>query len=126
VGNGVEVEFFGERTTLPAGPATIALRTGATLVAAVVYSGPGRDHTGVISPPFDTTRTGSLRHDVTRLTQEIATQLEAFIRRAPEQWHMFQPNWPSDPPLSERSEGSPRRVPMVGSLPSPGGARVAG
>ena len=30
--NGVEVEFFGERTTLPAGPATLALRTGAPLL----------------------------------------------------------------------------------------------
>ena len=29
--NGVEVEFFGERVTLPAGPATLAMRTGATL-----------------------------------------------------------------------------------------------
>ena len=28
VGNGVEVEFFGERTTLPGGAATLALRTG--------------------------------------------------------------------------------------------------
>ncbi len=43
-GNGVEVEFFGERVTMPAGPATLALRTGATLVAAACYSGPGRDH----------------------------------------------------------------------------------
>ena len=33
VGNGVEVEFFGERTTFPAGPATLALRSGAPLVA---------------------------------------------------------------------------------------------
>ena len=32
VGNGVEVEFFGERTTLPAGAATLALRTGAPLL----------------------------------------------------------------------------------------------
>ena len=41
-GDGVEVEFFGERTTLPGGPATLALRTGATLVPAAVYfrSGP--------------------------------------------------------------------------------------
>ena len=40
-GNGVEVEFFGERTTLPGGAATLALRTGAPLVPVVVYSGPG-------------------------------------------------------------------------------------
>ncbi|MTA40097.1 MAG: hypothetical protein F2560_03555 [Actinobacteria bacterium] len=30
-------------------------------------------------------------------TQAIAHELEELIRRAPEQWHMFQPNWPSDP-----------------------------
>ena len=34
---GVEVEFFGERTTLPGGPATLALRTGAPLLPAAVY-----------------------------------------------------------------------------------------
>jgi KDO2-lipid IV(A) lauroyltransferase len=96
MGNGVEVEFFGERTTLPAGPATLSLRTGATLLAAVVYSGPGRHHTAFISPPIDTTRRGSLRRDVGRVTQQLAYQLEEFISRAPEQWHMFQPNWPSD------------------------------
>ena len=36
-GGGVEVEFFGERTTLPGGPATLALRTGAPLLPAAVY-----------------------------------------------------------------------------------------
>ncbi len=98
LGTGVPVRFFGERTTLPAGPATLALRTGATLLTAVVYSGPGRHHTAVISRPIDTTRRGSLRADVTRVTQFIACELEEYIRRAPEQWHMFQPNWPSDEP----------------------------
>jgi len=51
-GNGIEVEFFGERVRLPPGPATLALRTGATLVAAACYSGPGRDHFAVITPPI--------------------------------------------------------------------------
>ena len=36
-GGGVEVEFFGERTTLPAGPATLSLRTGAPIVPVGVY-----------------------------------------------------------------------------------------
>ncbi|HVB92254.1 MAG TPA: phosphatidylinositol mannoside acyltransferase [Acidimicrobiales bacterium] len=98
VGNGVEVEFFGERTTLPGGAATLALRTGAALLPAVVYSGPGRWHTGVVHPPLDTTRRGSLRADVARLTQELAHCFEEFIRRHPEQWHLYQPNWPSDRP----------------------------
>ncbi|HEY5250983.1 MAG TPA: phosphatidylinositol mannoside acyltransferase [Acidimicrobiales bacterium] len=96
VGNGVEVEFFGERTTLPGGPATLALRTGAMLLPAAVYAGPGRHHTGVILPPVPAVRTGRLRDDVTRLTQQVAHDLENLIRRAPDQWYLFQPNWPSD------------------------------
>ena len=96
MGNGVEVELFGERTTLPAGPATLALRTGARLLPTAVYSGPGRHHHAVIEAPVDLRREGSLRQDVTRITQEVATRFEGFIRRSPDQWHLFQPNWPSE------------------------------
>jgi len=100
-GNGIEVDFFGERTTMPAGPATLALRTGATLCTGAVYSGPGRDHRAIVQPPLDTTRSGSLRADVARLTQEIASRLEGLIGRAPDQWHVFQPLWLSDRPTVE-------------------------
>ena len=93
--NGVEVDFFGERTTLPAGPATLAVRTGAVLLTCAVYY--TRDgHHGVARPPIDTTRRGSLREDVARITQALASEFEVLIRRAPEQWHLLQPNWPSD------------------------------
>ncbi len=96
LGNGVEVEFFGERTRLPGGPATLALRTGAAILPTAVYSRPRKQHAAVILPPLDIRRTGSLRDDVTRVTQEMAYALEDLIRRAPEQWYAFQPNWPSD------------------------------
>ena len=91
--NGVEVDFMGERVTIPAGPATLALRTGATLVCAACYSGPGRDHFAVITPPIPAQRTGRLRDDVARVTQLIAQDLEGLIRRAPEQWHVLQPRF---------------------------------
>ena len=104
-GTGIEVEFFGETTTMPAGPATLALRSGAVLVTGAVYSGPGRDHRALVEPPLDTARTGSLRADVARLTQEIATRLEGLIRRAPEQWHVFQPLWLADRPTGRRVDG---------------------
>jgi phosphatidylinositol dimannoside acyltransferase len=97
VGNGVEVEFFGEKTTLPAGAATLALRTGAPLLPVVVYSGPGHWHTGVVHPPLDTSRQGRMREDIVRVTQDLATAFEHDIRARPEQWHLYQPNWPSDP-----------------------------
>src|SRR4051794_15865486 len=94
-GGGIEVEFFGERTRLPAGPATLALRTGAALLPTAAYYR-GRGHLGVCRPPIPTERRGSLREDVTRITQLLAYELEALIRAAPEQWHLLQPNWPSD------------------------------
>lgn len=94
-GGGIEVEFFGERTTLPGGPATLALRTGAPILPCAVYNRQ-RGHHCVIRPPIPVERRGSLREDVTRITQYVATELEALIRAAPEQWHLMAPNWPSD------------------------------
>jgi phosphatidylinositol dimannoside acyltransferase len=95
---GVEVEFFGERTTLPGGPATLALRTGAPLLpVGVYYTRRVSSHHAVVRPPVPTDRRGKLREDVARVTQALASELELLIRRAPEQWHLFQPNWPSDP-----------------------------
>ena len=52
-------------------------------------------------PPLDTARQGKLRDDEQRVTQDIANALEELITAAPEQWHLLQPNWPSD--LAERS-----------------------
>jgi lauroyl/myristoyl acyltransferase len=95
-GDGVAVEFFGECTTLPAGPATLALRTGAALLPVTVYFGPGRTHHGVIRPPIPAQREGRLREDIARITQTLAHEFEELIRAAPAQWHLLQPNWPSD------------------------------
>ena len=95
-GGGVEVEFLGERTTLPAGPATLALRTGAPLFPTAVYYGGERGRRGLVRPALDLARTGRLRDDVARVTQVLADELADLIRHQPEQWHLLQPNWPSD------------------------------
>lgn len=95
-GNGVPVDLFGERTTLPGGPATLALRTGAPLVPGAVYFDIDGRHLGSALPPLDTERRGRLRDDVARVTEDLAATLELLIRRAPDQWHLLQPNWPSD------------------------------
>jgi phosphatidylinositol dimannoside acyltransferase len=106
VGDGIEVDFFGERTTLPAGPATLALRTGAPLLAAAVYFAPQGGHHAVVMPPVPAQREGRLRDDVGRVTQELAYRFEELIRAAPEQWHLLQPNWPSD--LATNGSGGAR------------------
>jgi KDO2-lipid IV(A) lauroyltransferase len=104
-GDGIEVEFFGERTTLPGGPATLALRTGATLLPVAAYFRPGRAHHAVVRPPVPVVRAGRLREDVARITQLLAHEFESLIRAAPQQWHLMQPNWPSDR-TDERENGT--------------------
>jgi KDO2-lipid IV(A) lauroyltransferase len=89
-GRGIAVDFFGEKTTLPAGPATLALRTGAPLLRGACYFTP-EGHRLVLDPlvvPAGAT--------VASVTQQIATGLEGLIRVDPRQWHLLQPNWPSD------------------------------
>jgi phosphatidylinositol dimannoside acyltransferase len=95
-GSGIPVTFFGEQTTMSAGPATLALRTGAQLLPTAVYQRNGQRALGVIRPPIVFERSGKLRDDVARLTQMVADSLEALIVEAPEQWHVLHPNWPSD------------------------------
>lgn len=95
-GNGIEVEFFGERTTLPAGPATLALRTGAPLLPVAAYFAGRKGHRATVRPPLAVERRGRFREDAARITQTLARELEVLIRVAPEQWHLLQPNWPSD------------------------------
>jgi lauroyl/myristoyl acyltransferase len=100
---GIRVEFFGEVTTIPAGPATLSIRTGAPILPTAVYFTDRTDgHLGVVRRAVDTTRSDEgLRADVQRVSQSLAGELEYLIRRAPHQWHLFQPNWPSDPGYEE-------------------------
>jgi lauroyl/myristoyl acyltransferase len=101
---GVDVEFFGERTLLPAGPATLALRTGAALLPSAVYfDGDGDRHLAVVRPEIvpevvpKGAGAAATRLEVARISQVLAGELEVLIGRAPTQWHLMQPNWPSDP-----------------------------
>ena len=95
-GTGVPVEFFGEVTTLPAGAAMLSLRTDAPIFPAAIYDVADGRHRVVIQPPLSQPGPGRLGQRVQELTVALAAELESLIRRAPEQWHVFQPNWPSD------------------------------
>lgn len=95
-GTGGDFEFFGEVTKLPKGPATLALRTGAALIPFAVFETP-TGFRAVVDAPVQIERSGAgLRSDVDLVTQRLTRRIEALIRQEPSQWHLFQPNWPSD------------------------------
>ncbi len=97
-GRGVPVEFFGEETTMPAGPVKLSQSEGVPLLAAACYF-EGAGHRVVITPEIDVSGC-SLQEGV----QRVAIVLEELIRRNPTQWHMLQPNWPSDRESLETAE----------------------
>jgi KDO2-lipid IV(A) lauroyltransferase len=95
-GRGVEAEFFGERTTLPPGPATLALRTGAPLFPVATYFEGSDGYRVVVRAAIPVPEEGTRSEKVAAMTQALAKEMESLIRAAPEQWHLVQPNWPSD------------------------------
>jgi KDO2-lipid IV(A) lauroyltransferase len=107
-GASVVVDFFGTAAEVPAGPARLALRTGARVVPAVLAREPGRDE--MIRPILDFDLrfqpSGDEEQDVRRLTQEIMSSLERFVRRYPDQWFMFRPLWLAPQPAKQ-----PERAP---------------
>lgn len=94
-GRGVEVEFFGEQTTLPAGPAVLAIRHRAVLLPVVSFFKQGAGHRVVVLAPIDDPGPGHANR-MGSITQQLAHRFEDLIREAPTQWHLVQPNWPSD------------------------------
>jgi KDO2-lipid IV(A) lauroyltransferase len=107
---GVAVTFFGGPTRMPAGPALLAIRTGAPLyVVSLWYEGdlPRGQVDGPI--PLPPTESGSLDVRVRALTQTIADHLAEGIAKHPTDWHMLQKLWLDDTaPPSPDPGRSPR------------------
>lgn len=96
-GSGIEIEFFGEKTKLPTGPAVLALRTGVPIAVGALYQRPEGRYHAVVLPPIEV-EPGRADPEVVRdITTQVTANIEELIRREPGQWHLFQPNWPSDP-----------------------------
>lgn len=93
-GRTVEVEFFGRLTRLPAGPASLARRTGAPMMAGLGIRMPGGRFKGLLSEVVEAPRSADAAADVQQATQHIARLLEDCIRQYPGQWLVFSPIWP--------------------------------
>jgi KDO2-lipid IV(A) lauroyltransferase len=99
-GTGVPVEFFGEETTLPAGPIALADRTGAILLPVGTYFAKGAGHVFEVREPLEIPQLEDQDQRIAAGVRRLAGVVEDVIRRAPEQWHLILPNWPSDRPAA--------------------------
>ena len=91
-GVGERVPFFGREALLPSGHVAIALRTGAALVPGFAVRD-GHRPRAVILPEIELDRTGGREANVRDGVRRWAAVLEPWIRRAPEQWSVFEPIW---------------------------------
>lgn len=88
---GVDVDFFGYPSRMPAGPALLAVKTGIPLVVAhVSYTSTGIhiNFTEVSVP-----ETGDESEKVSKVVQACADLFARGIAEHPEDWHMLQRIW---------------------------------
>ncbi|MGI8659291.1 MAG: lysophospholipid acyltransferase family protein [Candidatus Limnocylindria bacterium] len=99
-GGGLPVTMFGHPTTMPLGPALLAITHGAAvIVGRCLRTGP--DHFVADGEILDLPATGNRRSDMEELTARLAARFERDIGEAPEQWWgAFQPFWPDLQPGS--------------------------
>lgn len=86
--SGVRTRFFGEETSMPAGPALLAIETGAALHVAHSWF----DGHGWGLSVSDEVEVDNLSDTVQRIADLFAANIVAH----PEDWHMLQPLWFSD------------------------------
>ena len=91
---GVPVTFFGARAYLPAGPAALALRTGAPLVMCDCRRSDGGGLAVTVYPPLYIAPSDDDKSDIQAAMQQLASMFEEIVRGCPEQWYMFRRMWP--------------------------------
>jgi phosphatidylinositol dimannoside acyltransferase len=86
---GVEVQFFGEPARMAAGPAALAVQTGAALMPVTLWF-QGQDWGARIYPEVPVPPAGTEREKISAMTQQMAGAFEEGITEHPEDWHMLQ------------------------------------
>lgn len=106
--SGVEVQFFGEATRMPAGPALLAQQTGALLLPVTLWYDDSPVMQGRVHPPVEVPESGSRAEKTSVMTQALADAFATGIADHPEDWHMLQRLWLKDldpagkPPAPEK------------------------
>jgi len=89
--SGIDVEFFGKPARMPAGPAVLALKTGAVFLTAFVHY--TRNGIHITFDELSIPESGTQEEKVAALVQKSANNFERGISQHPQDWHMLQRIW---------------------------------
>jgi KDO2-lipid IV(A) lauroyltransferase len=90
--------FFGHLAGTVAGPAVMALRTGARIIPTFCIRLSDKSHKLFFFDPIDTTSTGDQQADVQRIMNDVTAVIERVVRQYPEQWLWLHNRWVAQPP----------------------------
>ena len=99
--SGVDVELFGETARIAAGPAALAVQTGAALMPVGTWFVGDTEWGAHIYDEIPVPETGTRKEKVAAMSQQLATVFEQAIREHPQDWHMLQKVFTAD--LSDRT-----------------------
>lgn len=95
---GVFVDFFGRPASTPRGAALWALRTGKPILPVFTLCEPGLRHRVIYGEPIHPPPAAADHNQAIReITQAFTRQLEAIVRRAPDQYFWFHRRWKTQP-----------------------------
>ncbi len=90
--NSLEMDFFGRKTHVYEGPATLSIKTGAPLIFAIAIRQPDYSyHVELKEIKIDNKI--SDQENITHMTAIYISYLEDYIRQYPEQWLWFHNRW---------------------------------
>jgi phosphatidylinositol dimannoside acyltransferase len=87
---GVEADFFGEKALFPAGPAALAVQTGAALMPVSCWFVGHTEWGAQVHDEIPVPESGTRAEKAAVMTQQLARVFEQAIREHPEDWHMLQ------------------------------------
>jgi Kdo2-lipid IVA lauroyltransferase/acyltransferase len=90
---GIPVPLFGGNVNARRGPATLALRTGAAIVPALLVRRPDDGLELMIEPELELARSGKSKDEVRESTLRITQWLERAVRAYPDQWNWTNIRW---------------------------------
>lgn len=123
--SGVEVDFFGERTRMPAGPALLAQQTGALLLPVTLWYDESPVMRGRLYPPIEVPESGTREEKTSVMTQALADAFATGIAEHPEDWHMLQRLWLADLDPAKGPGTGPGQDPASEKDAGPGSATDA-
>src|SRR5262249_55349981 len=123
---GVEVEFFGEKALLPAGPAALAVQTGAALMPVSCWFVGDSEWAAHVHEEIPVPAGGTRKEKAAAMTQELASVFERAILEHPQDWHMLQKLFVGDLDPGRMARSRAKNDKGNGSVPANGSALANG